>query len=574
MKKKQPRRRAAKKGLRQQSRYLGEALTPVHVKIKELGNLRWGAPTVYGGGEISWSDEVREGFFAGQPCKYCVIDGLAITEGDIVLGTAAQMAGYLEALEAPRRPGVQYSIISMGPGGRWPKGEVFYEIDPGLPNPQRITDAMAFFSRETSIKFYPRLLQPDYICFTPAERCNSPIGRQGGMQLIRLDPDCGAGSVAHEICHALGILHEQQRSDRASFVTIHWENIKEENKFNFEPSPLQPLDVRGYDYRSIMHYPRFAFSDNNLPTITPIPNRFQDIGQRGKLSDGDIHSINDLYPGPALLESSDRGPAIATMDQDDNREEILLAWKGNGNDNISTMTSFGGLNFYNKTTLNERTSNAPAVCVLGDRYFLAWTGVGNNKINIMSSSNGRDWGSKVTLNQTSPSAPALAACGAEVFLAWQGGDERLNVIRSPDGRNWSPKKTLSERSLSGPALGSIGGVTLLLAWRGKGNNLLNVMKAGFFGWLPGTKVTLGETTDDHPALCRKGNDAVLTWQGTGNHRINVIRSSDGLSWSGKQTFSETSGGGPACTPFQHTFVRAWTDSASGNALRATFFAPP
>ncbi|KAJ8405128.1 hypothetical protein AAFF_G00321190 [Aldrovandia affinis] len=51
-----------------------------------------------------------------------------------------------------------------------------------------------------------------------------------------------------------------------------------------------------YDYTSVMHYGRTAFSNKyGMNTITPIPNPNQPIGQRTSLSIMDIQRINKLY---------------------------------------------------------------------------------------------------------------------------------------------------------------------------------------------------------------------------------------------------------------------------------------
>jgi len=48
-----------------------------------------------------------------------------------------------------------------------------------------------------------------------------------------------------------------------------------------------------YDYGSIMHYPREAFSRNGRPTI--VAKDDVEIGQRKGLSAGDVFLINALY---------------------------------------------------------------------------------------------------------------------------------------------------------------------------------------------------------------------------------------------------------------------------------------
>ena len=57
---------------------------------------------------------------------------------------------------------------------------------------------------------------------------------------------------------------------------------------------LRGDDLGAYDYGSIMHYPRDAFSRNGRDTITPTdPSAV--IGQRRGLSAGDIAAVRDMY---------------------------------------------------------------------------------------------------------------------------------------------------------------------------------------------------------------------------------------------------------------------------------------
>ena len=49
---------------------------------------------------------------------------------------------------------------------------------------------------------------------------------------------------------------------------------------------LSQIDLGSYDFNSIMHYPRWAFSRNGRDTIVPIGG--QEIGQRTHLSEGDV----------------------------------------------------------------------------------------------------------------------------------------------------------------------------------------------------------------------------------------------------------------------------------------------
>ena len=76
-------------------------------------------------------------------------------------------------------------------------------------------------------------------------------------------------------------------------MKIVWENIDEGMWHNFEQHIVDGDDVGKYDFGSIMHYPRKAFSKNDKDTVIPVGN--QDIGQRRGLSDGDIEAIESMY---------------------------------------------------------------------------------------------------------------------------------------------------------------------------------------------------------------------------------------------------------------------------------------
>ncbi|KAK1789090.1 hypothetical protein P4O66_015045 [Electrophorus voltai] len=199
--------------------------------------------------------------------------------------------------------GLWSAITCPGQSCLWPKsvdGFVYvpYTISALYDNMDRITIevGMEDISAGTCVKFVPRTHQANFLDIQPKFGCWSFLGMVGGGQPLSLQsPGCmWSGVASHELMHALGFVHEQSRSDRDRYVTILWENIIEGQKHNFKKYETNNLNTI-YDYDSVMHYGRYAFSEDGLPTIIPKPDPNIPIGQRDGPSPLDIHKINLLY---------------------------------------------------------------------------------------------------------------------------------------------------------------------------------------------------------------------------------------------------------------------------------------
>uniref|UniRef100_A0A0N4Z7J6 Metalloendopeptidase n=1 Tax=Parastrongyloides trichosuri TaxID=131310 RepID=A0A0N4Z7J6_PARTI len=105
------------------------------------------------------------------------------------------------------------------------------------------------------------------------------------------------GLIIHEIGHSLGLLHEQQRPDRDDYISVDFNNIKQEAKIGYE---LRNISVyltylTEYDYGSVMHYKPFDFSINSTsPIITPknYTEYSNMMGQHYTLSFNDKKKLN------------------------------------------------------------------------------------------------------------------------------------------------------------------------------------------------------------------------------------------------------------------------------------------
>ncbi|XP_054712025.1 astacin-like metalloprotease toxin 5 [Uloborus diversus] len=188
----------------------------------------------------------------------------------------------------------------------WPNGVVPYVLEEGIYKtvPQAVmTNAMWLYKRDTCIRFVPRTDEKDYIRIFPGQGCYSHVGKTGNAQPLSLGQGCGyMGTVLHELAHALGFYHEQNRSDRDDYLTIFWENIKEgmEDQF-FKLKPDQNQLLTQFDYDSLMLYGSYTFSKDrrNLKTMVGKDDRYlKDVINKYFLSASDLNRIKMLYKCP------------------------------------------------------------------------------------------------------------------------------------------------------------------------------------------------------------------------------------------------------------------------------------
>lgn len=120
--------------------------------------------------------------------------------------------------------------IVNNPDFKWPNGIVYYKFDSAISKTtkEHIQQAMDEWKQSTSkiITFTERTSQKNYIKFINGDGNYSSVGMRGGEQILSISKyDSNKGTALHEIGHALGLIHEQQRRDRDEYININWDNI-------------------------------------------------------------------------------------------------------------------------------------------------------------------------------------------------------------------------------------------------------------------------------------------------------------------------------------------------------------
>lgn len=140
-----------------------------------------------------------------------------------------------------------------------------------------------------------------YVTHTNKNICGSShLGRRGGKQDLKIK--CWRRrTIQHELMHAFGISHEQNRPDRDEFITLLWQNVQPSVRFNYSKVSIGGAShyLNYYDFDSIMHYGshsgavagKVAFYRTDYGPQNGI------MYQRDEMSFGDHYILYALYGG-------------------------------------------------------------------------------------------------------------------------------------------------------------------------------------------------------------------------------------------------------------------------------------
>uniref|UniRef100_A0A914E506 Zinc metalloproteinase n=1 Tax=Acrobeloides nanus TaxID=290746 RepID=A0A914E506_9BILA len=251
-------------------------------------------------------------------------ENLKGNDGDIML-TEAQIDGLLEETENPTRSKRQASTKY----NKWTTTVSYYFDDAsGYTDDQKdlMRAGFNFWRDNTCINFEESETADDKIRVAKIDGCYANPGMKGGEQEMSLDDDCmRIGIASHEMAHALGVWHQQSRSDREDHVTVYDNRIEtgEGSEYAIKNN-TNNYDVP-YDYGSVMHYAESAsgpvmeadeplhqklwvngmdlhstiFYSSISTTIVWVKNSKKHIDHNLGICTDDLGCQNDGYPNPA-----------------------------------------------------------------------------------------------------------------------------------------------------------------------------------------------------------------------------------------------------------------------------------
>jgi hypothetical protein len=264
--------------------------------------------------------------------RYEVIDGLAIFQHDLILGKAVDVeAGRFSGRLAvnsrerlhPESATIAPSLLSST--GLWPvvNGVVRVPYTMTSVNTANIDAAVAESNTQLAgkIQWVPatgsdvNLVNFNFDPNNLGGGCESSVGMTGGLQTISGSANCTTTTILHEMGHALGLYHEQSRTDRNSYVNYLEQNIDKPQHGNFDIYG-SGVDSGLYNYASIMEYGAFEFArDGVSPVLETIPAGIVLSTSLPQYTTGDLDGILRLY---------ENAPSSITVDTNPSGLEVIV----------------------------------------------------------------------------------------------------------------------------------------------------------------------------------------------------------------------------------------------------------
>ncbi|WP_114793185.1 M12 family metallopeptidase [Niabella yanshanensis] len=143
-----------------------------------------------------------------------------------------------------------------------------------------IDEAIAHWEATTNVRFYDATGEPTvdptygfaypYVEFVEVvgNVSSSQVGRLGGKQILEVGQISSIGTVIHEIGHAIGLFHEQNKPGRNNYINVDLNNVIDSFKHNFQEISDNYYAIgAGIDFGSIMMYHPKAFAINTSTEV-------------------------------------------------------------------------------------------------------------------------------------------------------------------------------------------------------------------------------------------------------------------------------------------------------------------